>query len=77
VKLEQNISPLKSMYESIDAVCIASFADIPLSDKTKKALKEEGFNVPTEIQRESIGLSSQGRDILVCAGPEPMELVLW
>ncbi|KAH7723643.1 DEAD box protein (Asp-Glu-Ala-Asp) box polypeptide 10 [Aphelenchoides avenae] len=44
-----------------------TFADLPLSAKTLKGLKENAFNVPTEIQRQSIGLSLQGKDVVGAA----------
>jgi len=67
VKLEENINTLKSKYSQIDTKIIKTFADLPISIETKKALKEEGFDSPTEIQRESIGLALQGLDILGAA----------
>jgi len=38
-----------------------------LSAPTLKGLKENKFSVPTEIQRESIGYSLRGEDILGAA----------
>lgn len=51
----------------IDTKTIKSFADFPLSPKTLKGLKQSGFNKPTEIQLETIGLALRGKDILGAA----------
>jgi len=67
VKLEENILNLKAKYENIDTKCIKTFSDFPISSETLKALKEDNFVTPTEIQKESIGLALQGHDILGAA----------
>jgi len=67
IKLEENINKLKAQYEKIDTKSIKSFSDLPISSETLKALAEDGFKVPTEIQKESIGLALQGHDILGAA----------
>ena len=64
IKLEENINSLKAKYEKIDSKSIKSFSDFPISSETLKALYEDNFKTPTEIQKESIGLSLQGHDIL-------------
>ncbi len=46
---------------------IASFAQLPLSNATRKGLKESGFTAPTEIQRESLPFSLRGKDVLGAA----------
>ncbi|XP_044738719.1 probable ATP-dependent RNA helicase DDX10 [Chrysoperla carnea] len=69
-KLESDddvISRLQSQYENINANEIRSFKHFPLSFKTLKGLKDNNYTVPTEIQRDSIGLSLQGHDILGAA----------
>jgi len=66
-KLEENIESLKAQYEKIDTKNIKSFKDFPISSETLKALRESGFEAPTEIQKESIGLALQGHDILGAA----------
>jgi len=66
-KLEENIESLKARYEKIDTKSIKSFTDLPISTETLKALKADGFTVPTQIQKESIGLALQGQDILGAA----------
>lgn len=54
-------------FQQIDASKVNSFKDFPLSQKTLKGLKESGYMKPTEIQKESIGYSLQGLDILGAA----------
>ncbi|XP_060853220.1 probable ATP-dependent RNA helicase DDX10 [Rhopalosiphum padi] len=61
------IGKLKESYEQIDPNAIEKFEDFPLSAPTLKGLKENKFFVPTEIQRESIGYSLRGEDILGAA----------
>ncbi|RYA67987.1 DEAD/DEAH box helicase, partial [Enterobacter cloacae complex sp. 2DZ2F20B] len=51
----------------MDTEAINSFADLPLSPKTLKGLKECGYTKPTEIQKETIKLSLTGKDILGAA----------
>jgi len=63
-KTEENISDLKTSYEKINSKNIKTFNDFPLSDETARALKEDEFITPTEIQKQSIGLALQGHDIL-------------
>ncbi|XP_067011233.2 probable ATP-dependent RNA helicase DDX10 [Anabrus simplex] len=61
------IQELQKSYENVDSSNIASFQDLPLSRRTLKGLSENGFTVPTEIQRESICLGLRGLDILGAA----------
>ncbi|XP_050441516.1 probable ATP-dependent RNA helicase DDX10 [Adelges cooleyi] len=61
------IENLKKDYEKIDPSAIEKFEDFPLSAPTLKGLKENKYYVPTEIQRESIGYSLRGEDILGAA----------
>ncbi|XP_025198680.1 probable ATP-dependent RNA helicase DDX10 [Melanaphis sacchari] len=61
------IGKLKESYEQIDPNAIEKFEDFPLSAPTLKGLKENKYFVPTEIQRESIGYSLRGEDILGAA----------
>ncbi|XP_027852332.2 probable ATP-dependent RNA helicase DDX10 [Aphis gossypii] len=61
------IGKLKESYEQIDPNTIEKFEDFPLSAPTLKGLKENKYFVPTEIQRESIGYSLRGEDILGAA----------
>lgn len=64
---DDEIKQLKSKYDSIVAKNIHKFSDLPLSRKTLKALTENKFSEPTEIQRQSIGYALQGRDVLGAA----------
>ncbi|CAI6344500.1 unnamed protein product [Macrosiphum euphorbiae] len=61
------ISKLKESYEQIDPNAIEKFEHFPLSAPTLKGLKDNKYFVPTEIQRESIGYSLRGEDILGAA----------
>ncbi|CAM5169449.1 unnamed protein product, partial [Eretmochelys imbricata] len=40
------------------------FSDFPLSNKTLKGLQEAQYRMVTETQRQTIGLSLQGKDVL-------------
>lgn len=51
----------------VDSSNVKRFSDFPLSYNTQKGLKENGYEIPTEIQRESIGFALQGLDILGAA----------
>ena len=63
--LEENESKhLAYQYDNIDLTKVKTFRDLPLSSSTQKALKEEGFSEPTEIQKESILLALRGHDVL-------------
>jgi ATP-dependent RNA helicase RhlE len=44
-----------------------NFTDLPLSEALQKALKAEGYSVPTPIQAEAIPSILQGSDIIGCA----------
>ena len=46
---------------------MSNFNDYPLSDATKKALEENEFVTPTEIQKETLIYSFQNKDILGAA----------
>jgi len=64
---KEKINSLTSTYETIDVKELKLFSDFPLSDGLKRGLKEAGYDKPTEIQRESIGLALRGLDILGAA----------
>lgn len=65
---DDEIKNLQENYEKIpDFREIKTFDDFPLSRKTRKGLKANKFRVPTEIQKQSIGLALQGKDILGAA----------
>ncbi|XP_057661618.1 probable ATP-dependent RNA helicase DDX10 [Diorhabda carinulata] len=61
------IKQLVDKYETIDTSQIKKFGDFPLSSQTLKGLRESGYHKPTEIQRETIGLALQGKDVLGAA----------
>ena len=63
-RIDQTTSSLKAQYESYDSRAVKSFQDLPLSSETLAGLKDAGYSVPTQIQRESIVLALQGNDIL-------------
>ena len=63
-KIDQTASSLKAQYESYSSEAVKSFQDLPLSAETLAGLKDAGYTVPTQIQRESIVLALQGNDIL-------------
>ncbi|KFU90972.1 putative ATP-dependent RNA helicase DDX10, partial [Chaetura pelagica] len=51
----------------INASEIQRFSDFPLSKKTLKGLQEAQYRAVTEIQRQTIGLALQGKDVLGAA----------
>lgn len=51
----------------IDSNKIKTFEDFPLSKRTLDGLKKANYTIPTEIQRESIGLALKGYDVLGAA----------
>jgi ATP-dependent RNA helicase DDX10/DBP4 len=68
VQEDDEIKQLEESYKSLpDSRNIKSFNDFPLSKKTRKGLLANKYRVPTEIQKQSIGLSLQGKDILGAA----------
>ena len=65
---DEEIKNIQESYEKLpDFREIKSFNDFPLSRKTRKGLLANKFRVPTEIQKQSIGLALQGKDILGAA----------
>uniref|UniRef100_A0A8C0F121 ATP-dependent RNA helicase n=1 Tax=Bubo bubo TaxID=30461 RepID=A0A8C0F121_BUBBB len=54
-------------FSIINASEIQRFSDFPLSKKTLKGLQEAQYRVVTEIQRQTIGLALQGKDVLGAA----------
>ncbi|XP_045467447.1 probable ATP-dependent RNA helicase DDX10 [Harmonia axyridis] len=62
------IQELRAKYnEKVDSSKIKSFKDFPLSAKTLKGLRDAGYKVPTEIQKETLMLALRGNDILGAA----------
>ncbi|NXM32838.1 DDX10 helicase, partial [Oxyruncus cristatus] len=63
----ENIARLVQRCPEINASEIQRFSDFPLSKKTLKGLQEAQYRVVTEIQRQTIGLALQGKDVLGAA----------
>ncbi|XP_071410723.1 probable ATP-dependent RNA helicase DDX10 [Pithys albifrons albifrons] len=63
----ENIGRLVQRYSEINPSEIQRFSDFPLSKKTLKGLQEAQYRVVTEIQRQTIGLALQGKDVLGAA----------
>ncbi|KAM6140184.1 LOW QUALITY PROTEIN: putative ATP-dependent RNA helicase DDX10 [Pterocles gutturalis] len=63
----EGIGRLVQRYPEINASEIQRFSDFPLSKKTIKGLQEAQYRVVTEIQRQTIGLALQGKDVLGAA----------
>ena len=63
-KEEVEAKNLVFKYDNIELKNVKTFEDLPLSGATQKALKEEGFSEPTDIQKESIVLALRGLDVL-------------
>lgn len=62
-----SISYLEQRYGQINASEIVKFSDFPLSKKTLRGLVEAQYRLPTEIQKQTIGLALQGKDVLAAA----------
>ncbi|XP_008827938.1 probable ATP-dependent RNA helicase DDX10 [Nannospalax galili] len=63
----EGISRLMQNYEKINVNEITRFSDFPLSKKTLKGLQEAQYRLVTEIQKQTIGLALQGKDVLGAA----------
>ncbi|XP_074072736.1 putative ATP-dependent RNA helicase DDX10 [Macrotis lagotis] len=61
------IGRLTTEYGKINVNEIMRFSDFPLSKKTLKGLQEAQYRMVTEIQRQTIGLALQGKDVLGAA----------
>nr|XP_035932262.1 probable ATP-dependent RNA helicase DDX10 isoform X2 [Halichoerus grypus] len=61
------ISRLMQNYEKINVNEVTRFSDFPLSKKTLKGLQEAQYRLVTEIQKQTIGLALQGKDVLGAA----------
>ncbi|XP_018411745.1 PREDICTED: probable ATP-dependent RNA helicase DDX10 [Nanorana parkeri] len=64
---KESISRLVQRYSEISASEINRFSDFPLSKKTIRGLVEAQYRLPTEIQKQTIGLALQGKDVLGAA----------
>jgi len=65
--VDDKIADLHEKYKNIDSKNIKTFSDLPLSEETKKGLAECEYEVPTEIQKETLTLGLRGLDILGAA----------
>ncbi|NXD80265.1 DDX10 helicase, partial [Halcyon senegalensis] len=63
----EGIGRLVQRYPEINPSEIQRFSDFPLSKKTLKGLQEAQYRMVTEIQRQTIGLALQGKDVLGAA----------
>ncbi|XP_068000709.1 probable ATP-dependent RNA helicase DDX10 [Melanerpes formicivorus] len=63
----EGIARLVQRYPEINPSEIQRFSDFPLSKKTLKGLQEAQYRMVTEIQRQTIGLALQGKDVLGAA----------
>ncbi|XP_078401615.1 putative ATP-dependent RNA helicase DDX10 [Cetorhinus maximus] len=61
------IARLVQRYPQINAKEVTKFSDFPLSKNTVKGLMGAQYRIPTEIQKQTIGLALQGKDILGAA----------
>ncbi|XP_056417643.1 probable ATP-dependent RNA helicase DDX10 [Hyla sarda] len=63
----EGISHLVRRYSEINPSEIVKFSDFPVSKKTLRGLVEAQYRLPTEIQKQTIGLALQGKDVLGAA----------
>ncbi|XP_017786632.1 PREDICTED: probable ATP-dependent RNA helicase DDX10 [Nicrophorus vespilloides] len=61
---DDEVTALQEQYEQIDISTVKSFAHLPISKLTLRGLKESKYTVPTDIQRNTIKLALNGKDIL-------------
>lgn len=61
------INYLVRRYPQIKPSEIVKFSDFPLSKKTLRGLVEAQYRLPTEIQKQTVGLALQGKDVLAAA----------
>ncbi|XP_069825869.1 probable ATP-dependent RNA helicase DDX10 [Dendropsophus ebraccatus] len=64
---KESINHLVRRYSEINPNEIVKFSDFPLSKKTLRGLVEAQYRLPTEIQKQTIGLALQGKDVLGAA----------
>ncbi|XP_042190066.1 probable ATP-dependent RNA helicase DDX10 isoform X2 [Callorhinchus milii] len=62
-----DIARMVQKYSEINSSKITTFFDFPISKKTSKGLVQAQYRMPTEIQKQAIGLALQGKDILGAA----------
>ncbi|XP_020658821.3 putative ATP-dependent RNA helicase DDX10 [Pogona vitticeps] len=63
----EKIASLVRRYSEINTNEIVRFSDFPLSRKTLQGLQGAQYRMVTEIQRQTIGLALQGKDVLGAA----------
>ncbi|XP_061894630.1 probable ATP-dependent RNA helicase DDX10 [Entelurus aequoreus] len=63
----EKISKLVSRYSDINTKDAIKFSDFPISKNTLLGLQQCQYRLPTEIQRQTIGLALQGKDVLGAA----------
>ena len=66
-QIELEANQLIAKYDDIQPSKIKTFGDFPLSKRTMDGLSKANYGTPTEIQRDSIGLALQGKDLLGAA----------
>lgn len=65
---DEEIKKLQEDYQNIPNPSeIKTFDDFPLSELTRKGLKENKFKFPTEIQKQALGPALLGKDVLGAA----------
>ncbi|KAM3935687.1 putative ATP-dependent RNA helicase DDX10 [Leptodactylus fuscus] len=64
---KESIGRLEQRYQEINISEVKRFSDFPLSKKTLRGLIEAQYRLPTEIQKQTIGLALQGKDVLGAA----------
>ena len=65
--IDKTIQSLQEKYHSVDVKKLNNFAEFPISQPTLKALAENNYETPTEIQKDSIIFALQNKDILGAA----------
>ena len=65
--IDITIHSLQEKYHSVDVKKLNNFAEFPISQPTLKALAENNYETPTEIQKDSIVFALQNKDILGAA----------
>ncbi|XP_058040993.1 probable ATP-dependent RNA helicase DDX10 isoform X1 [Ahaetulla prasina] len=63
----ESIAALERRYSEINTNEVTRFSDFPISRKTLKGLQEAQYRMVTEIQKQTIGLALQGKDVLGAA----------
>uniref|UniRef100_A0A665T0S0 ATP-dependent RNA helicase n=1 Tax=Echeneis naucrates TaxID=173247 RepID=A0A665T0S0_ECHNA len=64
---QEYIQKLVGRYGDINSKEVVKFSDFPISKKTLLGLQECQYRQPTEIQKQTVGLALQGKDVLGAA----------